>query len=99
MNEIELPADQQPPKDMPSIAWQTWSEMRHYLDIAPLHNKGAPGENLPPNVTRGLRRAYYAAVSFTDYNVGLVLTALEAHGYAGNTVITFWGDHGWQADC
>jgi iduronate 2-sulfatase len=25
-----------------------------------------------------------------------VLSALEAHGYAGNTIVSFWGDHGWQ---
>ena len=47
-------------------------------------------------MTKALRRAYYAAVSFTDYNIGRVLEALEQHGFENNTVVSFWGDHGWQ---
>jgi len=42
-----------------------------------------------------LRRAYYSAVSYTDHNVGRVLSALEENGLDENTVVMFWGDHGW----
>ena len=95
-DEIELPGDQRPPSGMPTVAWSNWGELRQYLDIAPLNNSGVPGDTLPPAVTKSLRRAYYASVSFTDHNVGLVLDALEKEGYAENTVVSFWGDHGWQ---
>merc|ERR1712178_363751 len=81
---------------MPSVAWSNWGEMRAYLDIAALHNSGAPGDHLPANVTKALRRAYFAATSFTDYNIGLVISALDKYGFTNNTVVSFWGDHGWQ---
>lgn len=79
---------------MPEIAWSNWGELRAYLDIAELKNSGAPGDLLPANMTKALRRAYFASVSFTDYNIGLVLDALKEHGFEDNTVISFWGDHG-----
>jgi len=93
---IELPADQEPPTGMPPVAWSNWGEMRAYLDIAALNNTGNPGDILPATVVKQLRRAYYASVSFTDYNVGLVMDALQSNGLAENTVVSFWGDHGWQ---
>ena len=95
-DDISLPGDQDPPTDMPPVAWSNWGELRAYLDIAPLGNSGQPGDHLPANVTKSLRRAYYAAVSFTDYNIGRIINALDDHGYTNDTVISFWGDHGWQ---
>ena len=41
-------------------------------------------------------RAYYASVSYMDWQVGRVLAALEKTGQASRTVIVFWGDHGWH---
>ena len=43
-----------------------------------------------------MRHAYWAAVSFTDYNVGRVLDALDAGPYRNTTIVVLWGDHGWQ---
>lgn len=94
--DIQLPEDQNPPKNMPEVAWSSWGELRSYLDIAAIGNSGAPGDHLPANVTKALRRAYYASVSWTDFNIGRVVKALEDNGYINNTVISFWGDHGWQ---
>ena len=76
--------------------WSAWGEMQAYLDIKALNNTGQPGDVLPPMVVKQLRRAYYASVSFTDYNVGVVMDALERNGFADNTIVSFWGDHGWQ---
>ncbi len=45
---------------------------------------------------RPLVRAYLASVSFADAMVGRVLEALAKNGFADNTIIVLWGDHGWH---
>jgi uncharacterized sulfatase len=45
---------------------------------------------------REARRGYYASTSFMDEQVGRVLSGLEKLGLAENTIIVFWGDHGWS---
>ena len=41
-------------------------------------------------------QAYLAAIAYTDMNIGRLLEALDASAYATNTIIVFWGDHGWH---
>jgi arylsulfatase A-like enzyme len=41
-------------------------------------------------------RAYLAAVSFIDAQLGRVLAALEAGPHRDNTVVVVWSDHGWS---
>lgn len=45
---------------------------------------------------RHLKHGYYAAVSYTDAQIGKVLDELERSGLAKNTIIVLWGDHGWK---
>lgn len=47
-------------------------------------------------LTREFVRAYLAAINFADTMVGRVIDALDASAYAKNTIIVFWGDHGWH---
>lgn len=54
------------------------------------------GTVLPDWDVLALRRAYYASVSQTDAMLGKVMDALNASPFAKNTVVSFWGDHGWQ---
>ena len=42
------------------------------------------------------RSGYYAAVSWTDSQIGRVLDELDALGMTKNTVILLHGDHGYQ---
>ena len=43
-----------------------------------------------------MRRAYYAAVSHTDAQIGRVLAALAETGLRNNTVVCIFADHGWS---
>jgi len=45
---------------------------------------------------RNLVRSYLACTSFVDSQVGRVLEALERNGYADNTIVVLWSDHGWH---
>jgi arylsulfatase A-like enzyme len=41
-------------------------------------------------------QGYLAAISYVDAQLGRVLDAFDRSAYATNTVICFWGDHGWH---
>jgi choline-sulfatase len=43
-----------------------------------------------------MTRAYWASVSWVDWNVGRVVAELDQLGLRENTVIVFWGDHGYH---
>lgn len=45
---------------------------------------------------RKLRHAYYAAVSYSDAQVGKVLEELKKSGLDRNTIVILWSDHGWH---
>ncbi len=46
------------------------------------------------NLVRALRAAYYASVSFVDYNIGRILEELEKQGELDRTLIVYAADHG-----
>jgi arylsulfatase A-like enzyme len=41
-------------------------------------------------------QSYLATIAYTDMNVGRLLDAFEKSAYRDNTIIVFWGDHGWH---
>jgi arylsulfatase A-like enzyme len=45
---------------------------------------------------RELVAAYLAAVNFADTMVGRLIGALDNSEYSKNTIVVFWGDHGWH---
>lgn len=45
---------------------------------------------------REMIRAYLASSAWMDWNVGRVLAELKQLGLAQNTIVVFWGDHGYQ---
>jgi iduronate 2-sulfatase len=81
---------------MPPVAWSAYGEIRQYSDIKALDASGAPGTVLPKQDVLELRRAYYASVTQTDFMLGKVMAELKASPFASNTVVSIWGDHGWQ---
>jgi arylsulfatase A-like enzyme len=41
-------------------------------------------------------QAYLAACSYSDAMIGRLLDELEKSPYRDNTIVVFWGDHGWH---
>lgn len=41
-------------------------------------------------------QGYLASIEFADAQIGRLLDALDVSGEAENTIIVFWGDHGWH---
>lgn len=77
------------PDGAPEVAFHNWQELRGYADV--------PEEGpLTPEQAAGLRHAYYACVSYIDAQVGRVLQALDEFGLRDNTIVVFWGDHGYH---
>ena len=87
--DVPLPELRVPPTGAPAFAPTTWGELRQYSDIpdtGPLDDAKA----------RHLIHGYHAAVSYMDAQLGRVLDALDQEGFAKNTIIVLWGDHGWH---
>ena len=51
---------------------------------------------LPDDIQRKLIHGYYAATSYIDAQIGIVLEKLKEKGFDKNTVIVLWGDHGFH---
>jgi arylsulfatase A-like enzyme len=41
-------------------------------------------------------QAYLAVISYCDMLIGRLIDALDASPYRDNTIVVFWGDHGWH---
>ncbi|KAJ5272964.1 Choline-sulfatase [Penicillium angulare] len=52
------------------------------------------GKEMPEDRIRAARRAYYAACTYVDTNIGKLLKVLQNTGLDENTIICFTGDHG-----
>lgn len=52
--------------------------------------------DLDLELSRTLKHAYLACVSYIDAQIGRMLEALESEGLRENTIIVVWGDHGWH---
>lgn len=86
---FKLPELQKTPEGAPEFAPTTWGELRQYKDMP---EKGP----LTEEQARHLIHGYHAAISYMDAQFGRVLDALKANGFAENTIIVLWGDHGWH---
>ena len=59
-------------------------------------NSRARDMEMTPDERREAIRAYYACVSYMDWQVGRVLDELDRLNLRRKTVVVFWGDHGWH---
>lgn len=81
LDKIEVPKHLKPSPGAPAAALQS----------VPSPNYGLKEEEIKECI-----RAYYASISYMDAQLGLIMDALERLGLDENTIIVFWGDHGWH---
>ncbi|KAJ5505285.1 Sulfatase [Penicillium expansum] len=84
-NDVEIPL----PKNGAIPHDQQDAHSQRVLKCIDLFNKEMPDDRI-----RAARRAYYAACTYVDTNVGKLLRVLENTGLADDTIIVFTGDHG-----
>ena len=97
-NEIKLPINNSFPKDAPSQAGR-WYELVRYKDVVESSiNGGLNGNNYSINkdFQKKLIHGYYACVSYTDAQIGRILTTLDELELDENTVVIITSDHGWS---
>ena len=107
VDQIAPPLNPDVPTDFPPVA-RGMGELAHYQDMlqffpniticetdvqASFYGKGC---RVSEEYSQILRRAYYACISYTDAQVGRVIKQLEELGFADDTIIVLWADHGWQ---
>jgi arylsulfatase A-like enzyme len=80
------------------IAYESSGELRNYSDIPEFttFTKEELRAGLKPEKQKELVHGYYAAISYTDAQVGILLNTLDSLGTLNNTIIVLWGDHGWH---
>ncbi len=83
--EISLPANPDPPVNVPAIALHDSRELLRAFK-----------SGLTEPQVRTLRRGYYAAISYVDAQIGKVIDELDRLGLRDNTIIVFWSDHGFH---
>ncbi len=86
------------------------NQVRLPVDFAPRMTvpPGFPASSLTPNgdlfinrdaspeEAKEMIRAYWASLTWVDWNVGRVVDELDRLGLRDKTVIVFWGDHGYH---
>lgn len=77
------------PDNTPNLNWFDFKEIR---GLADLPKKG----KFTKQTAQKLRHGYYAATSYLDDNLGLLIKALKDNGLYENTIIVFWSDHGYH---
>lgn len=88
VNKMELPVDfgtiPKAPAGLPEIS------------ISRVNSDLFIGRESTPELSKEMKRAYYASTSFMDAQVGRVMEALQRKGLQDNTIIVFFGDHGYH---
>ncbi|MFM2168152.1 MAG: hypothetical protein RIS79_2523, partial [Verrucomicrobiota bacterium] len=75
------------PTDAPEIAFHQSTEI-----LGPAAQQTEP----TPEQIAEMRHGYFAGISYMDAQIGKVIAAMKAQGMLENTVIVFWGDHGYH---
>lgn len=96
LDSIKIAKDKDLPPGLPSVAYAPYlATLDNYQDIHDL-NLSFPYGPMPVDYHYLIRQNYYSSVTYTDFQLGNVLAALDDYEFSDNTIITLVGDHGWQ---
>ncbi|XP_046563742.1 iduronate 2-sulfatase-like [Haliotis rubra] len=98
LESLRLPPNYYAPVGIPEIAWHSFVNLTIFKDMQPYHvaDTGHINFTFPDQITLEMRQAYYSCISYIDYELGRVIAELDNQGLTNNTIISFWGDHGWH---
>jgi len=86
---VTLPNNNYPPENAPKESLHNFGELRSYSGVP---KQGPVTDEMALELIHG----YYACVSYTDAQIGLILDALEELELEESTIVILWGDHGWN---
>ena len=97
-DDMPLASFQEHAKNEVFVAYESSGELRNYTDIPEFttFTKEELRAGLKPEKQKELIHGYYAAISYVDAQVGVLLNTLDSLGTLNNTMIVLWGDHGWH---
>jgi arylsulfatase A-like enzyme len=87
--DMQLAKHKTAPIGMPALAYidNAWPSFKYNSTVS-----------IPDEIAALGRWGYYSAVSFTDYNIGIMLDAVDSLQIAKTTIVVVSGDHGaWPA--
>ena len=93
--EVKVSPMQRKPDNAPPGAWHNSGEIRNWYTGIPKVPEPWT-QNISEAETRSLTHGYYAAVSYTDAQIGKVLEALDKLGLSKNTIVIVSSDHGFS---
>lgn len=86
---IALPIQRTPAPNVPAYAIHNNEELKGYSDIG--------SDNvITDSKMQELLHGYYAAISYTDAQIGKLLAELDRLNLTSNTIIVLWSDHGFH---
>jgi iduronate 2-sulfatase len=97
-NEFNIAPYQKASLNGPQIAYHASGELTgQYTDIPKFDSySDSELDHLPVEKQKELIHGYYAATSYMDAQLQRVLNELDRLGIRNNTIVVFWGDHGWH---
>jgi iduronate 2-sulfatase len=96
-NEFEIAPFQKKASNSPDLAYHRSGELKNYSDIPEFDSYSEKElDHLSVDKQKELIHGYYAAMSYTDAQIMMLLNELDKLGIRENTIIVLWGDHGWH---
>lgn len=86
---VEIAEFQEHSKNGPAISYHSFGELRTYSKT-PLSGPVAP------DLEEKLVHGYFACTAYVDAQVGKIIESVKALNLNDNTLIVFWGDHGFH---